>query len=106
MHADKLFHAGFAATMELPRFVRGFLGSHGAVDYVLDTRGQRRTFEKTVLGIAGGAAVASALIARERRKVAEQRRLGPKGACWTRTDPTAGGSASSSSPRCTPSSPR
>ncbi|WCN01030.1 alpha/beta fold hydrolase [Streptomyces sp. M92] len=80
LHAVKLFHAGVAATMELPRFVWGFLGSHGAVDYVLDTRGRRHTFEKTVLGIAGGAAAASALIARERRKVAEQRRLGPKGA--------------------------
>jgi pimeloyl-ACP methyl ester carboxylesterase len=84
--AVKLFHAGVAATMELPRFVWGFLGSHGAVGHVLDTRGERRTFEKAVVGIAGGVTVASALIARERRRVAERRRLGPKGATRLRSD--------------------
>ncbi|GAB3955048.1 alpha/beta fold hydrolase [Streptomyces sparsus] len=80
LSAVKTFHVGVAATMELPRFVWGFFGSHGAVGYVLDTRGARRTFEKTVLGIAGGVVLASALIAREKRTIAEQRRLGPKGA--------------------------
>jgi hypothetical protein len=84
--AVKLFHAGVAATMELPRFVWNFLGSHGAVDHVLDTRGERRTFEKAVVGIAGGVTAASALIARERRRVAERRRLGPKGATRLRSD--------------------
>ncbi|MEU5976245.1 alpha/beta fold hydrolase [Streptomyces sp. NPDC047315] len=79
LSAVKLFHVGVAATMELPRFVWGFVGSHGAVGYVLDTRGNRRTFEKAVVGTACGVAVASALIAREKRKIAEQRRLGPKG---------------------------
>lgn len=79
LSAVKAFHIGVAATMELPRFVWGFFGSHGAVGHVLDTRGQSRTFEKAVLGTAGGVALASALIAREKRKVAKQRRLGPKG---------------------------
>ncbi|MFE4058859.1 alpha/beta fold hydrolase [Streptomyces sp. NPDC059096] len=79
LSAVKLFHVGVAATMELPRFVWGFVGSHGAVGHVLDTRGRRRTFERTVLGIAGGVTLASALIAREKRAIAEQRRLGPKG---------------------------
>ncbi|MEV5882773.1 alpha/beta fold hydrolase [Streptomyces sp. NPDC052020] len=77
--AVKAFHVGVAATMELPRFVWGFVGSHGAVGYVLDTRGERRVLERAVLGVAGGVVAASALIAREKRKVAEQRRLGPKG---------------------------
>lgn len=77
--AVKLFHVGVAATMELPRFVWGFVGSHGAVGYVLDTRGSRRTLEKSVLGIAGGVAVASGLVAHEKRRIAESRRLGPKG---------------------------
>ncbi|MGW7353424.1 alpha/beta fold hydrolase [Streptomyces sp. NPDC054784] len=76
----KSFHVGVAAAMELPRFVWGFFGSHGAVGYVLDTRGERRTFETCVAGVAGGAVLVSALIAREKRRVAEQRRLGPKGA--------------------------
>ncbi|MFJ2767603.1 alpha/beta fold hydrolase [Streptomyces sp. NPDC087300] len=82
--AVKVFHAGVAAAMELPRFVWGFYGSHGAVGYVLDTRGARRTFEKTVVGIAGGVGLASALIAREKRAIAAQRRLGPKGAARLR----------------------
>ncbi|MFF2375311.1 alpha/beta fold hydrolase [Streptomyces xiamenensis] len=86
LSAVKVFHAGVAATMELPRFVWGFTGSHGAVGYVLDTRGERRTFEKSVAGIAVGVAVASALIAREKRKIAEQRRLGPKGAARLRSE--------------------
>nr|QBA31012.1 SinH [Streptomyces sp.] len=82
--AVKAFHIGVATTMELPRFVWGFLGSHGAVGYVLDTRGAQRTFEKAVVGIASGVVLASALIAREKRKIAEQRRLGPKGAARLR----------------------
>ncbi|MFV6027422.1 alpha/beta fold hydrolase [Streptomyces sp. NPDC056264] len=82
--AVKGFHIGVATAMELPRFVWGFFGSHGAVGYVLDTRGAPRTFEKAVLGIAGGAVLTSALIAREKRRVAEQRRLGPKGAARLR----------------------
>ncbi|RKN03588.1 alpha/beta fold hydrolase [Streptomyces radicis] len=86
LSAVKLFHAGVAATMELPRFVWGFVGSHGAVGYVLDTRGERRSFEKSVIGIAGGVTLASALIAREKRKIAEQRRLGPKGVSRLRGD--------------------
>ncbi|MEV1045683.1 alpha/beta fold hydrolase [Streptomyces sp. NPDC049916] len=77
--AVKSFHVGVAATMELPRFVWGFIGSHGAVGHVLDTRGRPRTFEKAVIATAAGVALASGLIAREKRKIAEQRRLGPKG---------------------------
>ncbi|MDT0379533.1 alpha/beta fold hydrolase [Streptomyces sp. DSM 42041] len=80
LSAVKSFHVGVAATMELPRFVWGFFGSHGAVGYALDTRGEKRTFEKSVLGISAGVTLASALIAREKRKIADQRRLGPKGA--------------------------
>ncbi|WP_369213377.1 alpha/beta fold hydrolase [Streptomyces flavofungini] len=82
--AVKAFHVGVAAAMELPRFVWGFFGSHGAVGHVLDTRGASRTFEKTVAGVAGGVVIASALIAREKRRIAEQRRLGPKGAARLR----------------------
>ncbi len=84
LSAVKAFHVGVAAAMELPRFVWGFFGSHGAVGYVLDTRGARRTFEKTVVGVVGGVTLASALIAREKRRIAEQRRLGPKGAARLR----------------------
>ncbi|MEV7865603.1 alpha/beta fold hydrolase [Streptomyces sp. NPDC088124] len=80
LRAVKAFHVGVATAMELPRFVWGFFGSHGAVGYVLETRGAPRTFEKTVVGIAGGVTLTSALIARDKRRIAEQRRTGPKGA--------------------------
>ncbi|SCK51308.1 Pimeloyl-ACP methyl ester carboxylesterase [Streptomyces sp. WMMB 714] len=86
LSAVKSFHLGVAATMELPRFVWGFVGSHGAVGYALDTRGERRTFEKSVAGIAAGVTLASALIAREKRQIAEQRRIGPKGASRLRSE--------------------
>ncbi|WP_234323176.1 alpha/beta fold hydrolase [Streptomyces bikiniensis] len=84
LSAVKAFHAGVAAAMELPRFVWGFFGAHGAVGYVLDTRGTPRTFEKAVVGIAGGVVLASALIAREKRLTARERRLGPKGSARLR----------------------
>ena len=77
--AVKIFHVGVATTMELPRFVWGFFAAHGAVEYAIDTRGSRRTFEKVSFGIALGLTLLSSRFAHEKREVAMQRRLGPKG---------------------------
>lgn len=84
-HADhvltavKAFHIGVAAAMELPRFVWGFFGAHGAVSYVLHSRARASILEKTVLGVVAGLTIGSAVAAHHGRRTALLRRRGPKG---------------------------
>lgn len=79
LHAVKGFHVAVASVMELPRFVWGFTGSHGAVEYVLRTRGQERYLERAVLGAAAAVVAVSAVQAQERRNMDRERRLGLRG---------------------------
>lgn len=77
--AVKSFHLGVAATMELPRFVWGFLGSHGAISYVLRQNPRNGVLEALALGVAGLVWTISSVQARDSRKADLYRRLGPKG---------------------------
>jgi hypothetical protein len=84
--AAKAFHLGVAVTMELPRFVWGFFGAHGAVEYAVDSRGASRSFEKVSLGIATGLVALSARLAKEKRDVAREQRVGQKGSSQLQLD--------------------
>lgn len=81
--AVKGFHLAVAAVMELPRFLWGFAGSHGAVRYVIDRPqgGQTRVtkLERLALGTASGVALTSVMYAATLRQQDNQRRLGLKG---------------------------
>lgn len=78
----KVFHIGVAGTMELPRFIWGFAGSHGAVSYVLSHRmhGQRMTsFERVILGSALAVVAVSGAHAAGQRMADVERRRGLRG---------------------------
>ncbi|SMY04509.1 Alpha/beta hydrolase family protein [Brevibacterium sp. 239c] len=79
----KVFHLGVAAVMELPRFVWGFTGSHGAVKYVIGSseRGEKRLskLEYSALGSAGVVAYMSGVYAATLRQRDNDRRQGLKG---------------------------
>ncbi|MBM7412522.1 hypothetical protein JOE38_002345 [Clavibacter michiganensis] len=81
--AVKAFHVGVAAVMELPRFIWGFAGSHGSVQYVIDMRaitGARATaFERGVLTAASAVTCVSAVYAASLRQLDKERRRGLKG---------------------------
>ncbi len=65
--------------MELPRFVWGFLASHGAITYVLEARPRWSPLEMRALQVAMGVVAGSAVAATRRREVDRQRRLGTRG---------------------------
>ncbi|SDZ55823.1 hypothetical protein SAMN05216554_4638 [Herbiconiux ginsengi] len=79
----KAFHLGIAGVMELPRFVWGFVGSHGAVQYVVDQRSQARrsagSLERVTLASAAVIASVSAGYAASQRQFDIERRGGLKG---------------------------
>ncbi|MCJ1707114.1 hypothetical protein [Microbacterium sp. VKM Ac-2923] len=81
--AVKGFHVGVATVMELPRFVWGFAGSHGAVQYVVDQRRRGHhslgKLERSVLTTAGVAVSVSVAYAASQRELDIVRRRGLKG---------------------------
>ncbi|MBU4555257.1 MAG: hypothetical protein KJ747_00095 [Actinobacteria bacterium] len=83
LSAVKLFHLSVAAVMELPRFVWGFSGSHGAVRYVVERRASAQApttgLERVALASAAGVAVVSAIHAASQRQLDSERRRGLKG---------------------------
>ncbi len=86
LHMVKLFHVGVAAVMELPRFVWGFVGSHGAIQYVIeDSSTSRGRWERETLTLAAGVLGASAIRAHERRSVARAQNHGLNGLRYLRT---------------------
>lgn len=80
LKAVKIFHYGIAGAMELPRFVWGFNGSHGAIEYVIDSRPVDKKFELSILGASAAIYIASAINAKYDRLSLEKRSEGPKGA--------------------------
>jgi hypothetical protein len=76
----KSFHVGVASVMELPRFIWGFFGSHGAIQYVLE--GESRPadrLERVVLGAAAATALTAGIYATTQGALDVDRRSGLKG---------------------------
>lgn len=76
----KTFHVAVASVMELPRFIWGFFGSHGAVQYVLD--GRRLSddhLERIVVGATVATALTAGIYATTQRAMDMDRRRGLKG---------------------------
>lgn len=85
----KLFHLAVALTMELPRFLWGYLGAHGAVSYMLTRSRQSDSGQLeglTALAV-GGILIGSVVNVTEKRQTLLARRngIGGKGSDFTRT---------------------
>ncbi len=76
----KGFHVAVAAVMELPRFVWGFTGSHGAVGYALSGhRLPSSNVERVVLTATAAVALTAGTYAAAQRAQDRDRRAGLKG---------------------------
>ncbi|PPF29558.1 hypothetical protein C5D07_03245 [Rathayibacter tritici] len=84
----KGFHVAVAAVMELPRFIWGFTGSHGAVDYVIRRHVLPSSqLERVVLTVAAAVTATSATYAAAQRALDIERRRGLKGTeLWPMND--------------------
>ncbi|WP_440684672.1 alpha/beta fold hydrolase [Curtobacterium sp. 22159] len=76
----KGFHLAVAGVMELPRFIWGFTGSHGAVQYVLGGHALPTSkLERVVLTSAAAVTATTATYATVQRALDVERRRGLKG---------------------------
>ncbi|WP_219812764.1 alpha/beta fold hydrolase [Rathayibacter rathayi] len=84
----KGFHVAVAAVMELPRFIWGFTGSHGAVDYVIRRQVLPSSkVERVVLTAAAAVTATTATYAAAQRALDIERRRGLKGTeLWPMND--------------------
>lgn len=76
----KGFHVAVAAVMELPRFIWGFTGSHGAVSYVIGRHSLPSSrIERVVFTAAAAVTATTATYAAAQRALDVERRRGLKG---------------------------
>lgn len=105
----KGFHVAVAAVMELPRFIWGFTGSHGAVQYVVGRHALPSSkLERLVLTAAVAITATTATYAAGQRAIDVERRRGLKGTAllqvgdgdveYLHTPPTAAGTDPTTAP--------